>query len=376
MKLTNEQVAKLIDMFVLSESAKSWREGRLRDHQRWRAWVDPSRINSLTDDELKGYFLQYFNEGAGRHPFNAIYRDRIVRDMKRFRSTMLFLLDESLEVTQRLNGVLEAGGTHHIQGIGKGLATSLLMDLDPNKYATWNNKTEMGLESLGRMPEFDRGDANGQKYAKVLEELKSMKSSRPDINFVDFDHLLHIVAAEDEGIRAVKSLNELGQIPEEPVGETAGNHGETGSMEFVMEKYLEEFIESNFDKIDFGTTLELYQDEDSTGRQFPTSIGPIDLLAFDESKKEFVVIELKKGRAGDVVIGQLLRYMGWVEENLTEGRGVRGIVILKEPDERILYALRVIPRVTVFVYNVSFDIKMVPQHRPSAQEVRKLGVAS
>ncbi len=82
--------------------------------------------------------------------------------MKRFRATLKFLLDESLKIDQRLNGILEARGSHHIQGIGKGLATSLLMDLDPNKYGTWNNKNEMGLESLGRMPEFDRGDTGGK----------------------------------------------------------------------------------------------------------------------------------------------------------------------------------------------------------------------
>jgi len=29
-------------------------------------------------------------------------------------------------------------------------------------------------------------------------------------------------------------------------------------MEFVMEKYLEEFIEENFDKIDFEAKLEMY----------------------------------------------------------------------------------------------------------------------
>ncbi len=139
-----------------------------------------------------------------------------------------------------------------------------------------------------------------------------------------------------------------------------------------MEKYLEEFIEANFDKIDFGANLELYQDEDATGRQFPTSIGPIDLLAYDKGKNEFVVIELKKGRASDAVVGQVLRHMGWIKENLAEGHGVRGIVILKELDEKIQYALSVIPGVSVFVYNVSFEISKV--HLPKRSS-RHLGWA-
>jgi len=359
MRLTDEQVGMLIDKFVLSEQAKPWRERRLHDHERWTKWVDASKVDAIPDEELKKYFLDYFNEGAGRHPFNAIFRDRIVRDMAAFRATVKFLLDESVPVDQRLNEVLETKGRYHIQGIGKGLATSLLMDLDPTKYATWNNKSEMGLEAMGRVPEFERGDTRGQKYRKVMQELGSMRSSRSDITFIDLDHLLHIVAVEDEGLEAIRKLKEGGDIRAPLVATSGSIIKETESMEFAMEKYLEEFIEANFDKIDFGARLELYQDEDSTGRQFPTSIGPIDLLAFDKDKKEFVVIELKKGRTSDAVIGQVLRYMGWVKENLAEGHGVRGIVIQRELDEKLQYALRMIPGVSAFLYTVSFDLNKV-----------------
>ncbi|MGD1158513.1 MAG: endonuclease NucS domain-containing protein [Terriglobia bacterium] len=359
MGLTDEQVGMLIDEFVLSERAKPWRERRLRDHERWTKWVDPSKVDSIPDDELRKHFLNYFNEGAGRHPFNAIYRDRIVKNMAAFRATIKFLFDESVPLEQRLNEVLETKGRYHLQGIGKGLATSLLMDLDPTKYATWNNKTEMGLEALGRMPEFEKGDSWGQKYKKVMQEIGSMKSSRPDISFIDFDHLLHVVAVEEEGIEAVRRIKEGGDLRAQTAAAGGSIIKEAESMEFAMEKYLEEFIEANFDKINFGAKLELYQDEDSTGRQFPTSIGPIDLLAFDKDKKEFVVIELKKGRASDAVIGQVLRYMGWVKENLAEGRGVKGIVIQRELDEKLQYALKMIPGVSAFLYSVSFDIREV-----------------
>ncbi|MHA1579203.1 MAG: hypothetical protein ACTSUQ_06210 [Candidatus Freyarchaeota archaeon] len=46
----------------------------------------------------------------------------------------------------------------------------------------------------------------------------------------------------------------------------------------------------------FGAKLELYQDEENTGRQYSTPVGNIDLLAINRSKKEFVIIELKKGK--------------------------------------------------------------------------------
>jgi len=113
--------------------------------------------------------LEYFNEGAGRHRFNAIYRDRIVRDIKKFRNLMKFLLDESVLVENRLDEIIDGKGKYHIDGIGKGLATSILMDSNLQKYATWNNKTNMGLEALGLTPDFEKGDGWGHRYKKVME---------------------------------------------------------------------------------------------------------------------------------------------------------------------------------------------------------------
>lgn len=126
--------------------------------------------------------------------------------------------------------------------------------------------------------------------------------------------------------------------------------------EFVLEKYLEDFIVSNFEGI-FGRTLELYRDpvEGVEGQQFNTDVGIIDILAKDPASNTFVVIELKKGQAADRVVGQILRYMGWVQGNLAiNGEGVRGIIICKEPDQRLSYAIRMVPDVSIKTYSVRF----------------------
>jgi len=363
MKLSDEQIKLLLDKFVASEEAQRWKEKRWKYHKRWKEWIDPNKLDTLSDDELKRRFLEYFNEGAGRHPFNAIYRDRIVRDIKKFRETMKFLLNESIPVRERLNEILNKDGRFHIEGIGKALATSILMDLDPQKYATWNNKTNMGLEALGLTPQFARGDDWGTKYEKVMEILRHIKDLKLELSFLEVDHFLHIVSATEEGKEAVRALIEGKEISSEVSDAMSQISKEKESMEFVMEEYLEEFIEANFNKIDFGAELELYQDEENTGRQFTTSVGNIDLLAIDRKKKEFVVIELKKGRSSDVVVGQILRYMGWVKENLAvndyEGYNVRGIIISKEKDDRLEYALKMVKNVNVFLYSVSFELRRV-----------------
>lgn len=128
--------------------------------------------------------------------------------------------------------------------------------------------------------------------------------------------------------------------------------------EFVLEKYLEEFIVSNFNAI-FKGKLKIYEDVDGNdGQQYSTNIGPIDILAVERASNSFVVIELKKGRPSDQVIGQILRYMGWVKQNLCVGRqGVKGLVICRDPDPKLSYALTMVNNVEVRYYSVSFQLR-------------------
>ncbi|MCD6573165.1 MAG: DUF1016 family protein [Thermoplasmata archaeon] len=147
------------------------------------------------------------------------------------------------------------------------------------------------------------------------------------------------------------SLIEGKLIEEKPVGE------EIEEQEFILEKYLEDFIVSNFEKI-FRGQLELYKDEEGNiGQQYPTEIGNIDILAIEPSTNSYVVIELKKGRSSDKVVGQILRYMGWVKENLCrEGMGVKGLIICKDKDERLDYALKMAENIQVKFYKVNFQL--------------------
>jgi len=130
---------------------------------------------------------------------------------------------------------------------------------------------------------------------------------------------------------------------------------------FVLEKYLEDFIVSNFNAI-FKGELAMFCDADGNGgQQYTTDIGSIDILAVEPKSKSFVVLELKKGRPSDQVVGQVLRYMGWVKKNLcAAGQGVKGIVICRESDPKLSYVLEVTSNVEVQYYNVSFKLSEAP----------------
>ena len=92
-------------------------------------------------------------------------------------------------------------------------------------------------------------------------------------------------------------------------------------------------------------------------KEYPTDVGNIDVLCEDADGTP-VVIELKKDRSSDAVVGQTLRYMGWLQK--MEKRDVRGIIIVGGRDERLLYAVAPVPTIKLMYYQVHFEISEEP----------------
>lgn len=129
--------------------------------------------------------------------------------------------------------------------------------------------------------------------------------------------------------------------------------------EFAMEKHLEDFLVKNWKSTELDKRFDIYEvDGELVGQQYPSDTGPIDILAISKDKKEIAVIELKKGRASDVVLGQIQRYMGYVKEELAEeGQSVRGIIIAFEDDVKINRALSVAPNIEFYTYKIHFKLE-------------------
>lgn len=127
---------------------------------------------------------------------------------------------------------------------------------------------------------------------------------------------------------------------------------------FGMEKHLEDFLVSNWSQTELGRDFDIFTDEgDIVGQQYPTDTGSLDILAISKDRKRLLVVELKKGRASDAVVGQILRYMGFVRDELAEaGQTVEGVVIALDDDHRIRRALAMVPSVSFFRYRVSFQL--------------------
>jgi restriction system protein len=127
---------------------------------------------------------------------------------------------------------------------------------------------------------------------------------------------------------------------------------------FALEKHLEDFLVQNWKQTELGKHYNIYEEDgELVGQQYPSDTGPIDILAVSKDKKTILVVELKKGRVSDNVVGQIQRYMGYVKEELAEpNQEVKGIIIALEDDLRIKRALSVTNNIEFYRYQVSFKL--------------------
>lgn len=169
-----------------------------------------------------------------------------------------------------------------------------------------------------------------------------------------------IVEYDDEaetksGIKAIKLL--LSVEDAEHILPTSKDKPDPSSS-FMFERHLEDFLVTNWQHTDLGQTHSIYEENgEQVGRQYRTETGPLDILALRKDGKEFLVVELKRDRASDEVVGQTLRYMGWVKKNLCNNdQGVRGCIVALSGDAKLENALHTLESIDFLRYEVSFSL--------------------
>lgn len=127
---------------------------------------------------------------------------------------------------------------------------------------------------------------------------------------------------------------------------------------FAMEKHLEAFLVANWAQTELARDYAIYEEDgEPVGQQYATDAGPIDILAVSRDRKRLLVVELKRGRASDVVVGQILRYMGYVKEQIAEpDQIIEGAIIALENDQKLRWALAAVPNIRFYRYQVSFRL--------------------
>lgn len=107
-----------------------------------------------------------------------------------------------------------------------------------------------------------------------------------------------------------------------------------------LEAQLQFKIANNLNKIEAGLEL--------IGIEYPTNVGRIDILALDRNGL-YVVIELKKGMAGDKTVGQVTRYMGVISEQFNQRP--RGMIIARDFNEQLRASAKMIPDLKLVRYD-------------------------
>ena len=133
----------------------------------------------------------------------------------------------------------------------------------------------------------------------------------------------------------------------------------TPKANFAMEKHLEDFIVENWDSIPLVKDYERYEENDANGKrkQFRTDTGAIDIFALSKDKSHYLVIELKKGRESDKVVGQIQRYMGYIKAEIAKpNQEVKGLIVALEDDLRLQRALIAAPNIDFRRYEISFEL--------------------
>lgn len=154
------------------------------------------------------------------------------------------------------------------------------------------------------------------------------------IDFIILKFIYDVMQPYKENLPQIEDISgKVYQIAEERVKDewALADLEDTEVVSDVSESEIEHSIVSNPGVLEDGLVV--------VGRQYLTSVGFIDILCKDKDEN-LVVLELKKGIGSFEVVGQILKYMAWVHENLAEGKQVRGFIIAKTYDEQLEYAVR------------------------------------
>lgn len=121
---------------------------------------------------------------------------------------------------------------------------------------------------------------------------------------------------------------------------------ESGSPDFHIdyEKKLQEKIIEQWNELD------LLIDWEFAGQYYKLDEKNIlDIFAKHKNEEKWLVIELKRNKSSDHVIGQILRYMGMLKEQ-KKCQAVLGAVISYDPDDDIFYAVQGALNISLWAY--------------------------
>lgn len=311
---------------------------------RYSPSFQPATIETLSEEVLRSFF--YFENN--RH-WTGLNRqvNRICAEMGVTRTALVALVDETRPIETRIE--YSTG----IKGMGKGIITAILHVAYPDRYGVWNNTSDAALVELGLMPVSERGASFGKRYTAINDVFTTV-AEYLQVDLWTLDALWWNLASAG---KETKVELEIG--PEE----TLRSGAPTGKRSFALERHLHDYLFDNWENLTLASEWEIYArpGEPEAGYEFTTPIGRIDLLARHRTEPRWLVIELKRHASSDQVVGQVLRYIGWIKAHHAElGETVEGLIVAREGEDRLHYAVSAVPSLTFMSYEVEFHLNPGP----------------
>lgn len=295
------------------------------------------KIEAITEQEFKEFLLFDNNRHwTGLHRKGSMMTD----DMEQLRDGIETLVDEEQDPASRIQTTKKT-----VDGMGKATISAVLVTAYPEDYGVWNNRSEEALKQLDIWPDFEYGSDFGQRYVRVNDVLLNL-SNELDIDLWDLDALLGYIVEAEEG----------------STDETIDNA--EGSGKFVKERHLQLYLVNHWERMELSSQWEIYADSDDpqAGVEFSTGIGRPDILLTHTSEARVCILELKRGSTSDRAVGQLLRYIGWVREHLTDledvstDAEVEGRLIVSDSSKKLEYAISVVPELALYEYEMEVSL--------------------
>lgn len=286
---------------------------------------------TLTADQLDQFFHLMRNFSANRALSKLLY---VNNGLAEFNKRLKDLYYGEAPFPERIDKFFK------LRGIGTQTLSQFLLALDSKKYPLITSQT---MEAL------DLDAQQEQKAMAIAVERFQIKNPQQYLertlaclrDFVIFEQIKELLNLEK-----YTSVNNLIWFATREQREGPDDALESYAS-ISLEKDLRDYLAVNPNRIERGLRL--------VEKEFDTKeVGKIDLLLTDKKGYD-VIVELKKERKSDDVVGQLSRYVGWAMKN--RGKKVRGIVVVSDPDKRLEYSILPFKgMIKIKYYRVKFEI--------------------
>jgi len=333
--LTPEQIEnlKVWKNSLQSEEAKNWMVSEDEAEETIRSILTEVNFEGggdLTAEDFNKLFRLLRKFSPNRALSNLLYKSIGLENLNRQLRNLYYGKDPFVK---------RVDDFFRLKGIGIQTLSQFLVAFDSRKYPLITSPTKESLNLDSMQEEAARKEA--------LERYGIQDTSQYLERTIDFltDMIIFETIKSITGVEKYTQVNCLIWF--------GNRNSEEGSEEPVaftsvsLENDLRNYLASNPAAIEKGLTI--------VKKEYDTKeIGRIDLLCKDKNGN-YVVVELKKGRKSDEVVGQILRYIGWVMEK--DKTKVRGIIVVNEPDDRLEYAVAPLKNmIDIKYYRVKFEI--------------------